>query len=122
MLLATSPSGRIGDEELDMSEDSFTSVPYRRSGSGKIASSFPGVGIYMAAKASETSQAMVPNTVEANKSVGVAGDVVSLCWMGFNPYVFPLFSLMPGGLILLLSLLILGLCISVLRYIVLIEY
>ncbi|KGN63792.1 translation initiation factor eIF-2B subunit delta [Cucumis sativus] len=72
MLLATSPSGRIGDEELDMSEDSFTSVPYRRSGSGKIASSFPGVGIYMAAKASETSQAMVPNTVEANKSVGVA--------------------------------------------------
>ncbi|XP_038879396.1 translation initiation factor eIF-2B subunit delta-like isoform X5 [Benincasa hispida] len=65
MLLATSPSSRIGDEELDMSEDSSTSVPYRRSGSGKIASSFPGVGIHLAAKSSQV-------LLEPNKSVGVA--------------------------------------------------
>lgn len=72
-----SPSSRIEDEELDLSEDSATSVWYRRSGSGKIASSFPGVGIHVAAKSSENSQA-VPlanaRTSEPDKPAGVAGD------------------------------------------------
>ncbi|XP_022987306.1 translation initiation factor eIF-2B subunit delta-like isoform X2 [Cucurbita maxima] len=75
-LLATSPmaspSSRIEDEELEMSEDSSTSVWYRRSGSGKIASSFPGVGIHMAAKSSENSQALPLKTLEPNKPAGVA--------------------------------------------------
>ncbi|KAL4036116.1 hypothetical protein IC575_004840 [Cucumis melo] len=75
-LLATSPmaspSSRTGDEELDMSEDSSNSVWHRRSGSGKIASSFPGVGIHMGAKSLENSQAVVPlQTLETNKPAGV---------------------------------------------------
>ncbi|XP_023515737.1 probable translation initiation factor eIF-2B subunit delta [Cucurbita pepo subsp. pepo] len=75
-LLATSPmaspSSRIEDEELEMSEDSSTSVWYRRSGSGKIASSFPGVGIHMAAKSSENSQALPLKALEPNKPAGVS--------------------------------------------------
>ncbi|XP_023001799.1 translation initiation factor eIF-2B subunit delta-like isoform X1 [Cucurbita maxima] len=71
-LLATSPSSRIWDDELEMSEDSSTSVPYRRSGSGKIASSLPGLGVHMAAKSSENSQAVPLRTLGPNKPSGVA--------------------------------------------------
>lgn len=109
-LLATSPmaspSSRIEDEELEMSEDSSNSVWYRRSGSGKIASSFPGVGIHMAVKSLENSQALPLQTLEINKPAGVAGNVALLCWMEFNLYSFPLFlfSFDAGGVFYLFSL------------------
>lgn len=88
-LLATSPlaspSTRIGDEDLDldMSEDSSSSGWYRRSNSGKIASSLPGLGLHMPARSSANSQAVPLRTLETNKSAGIAGDIAVYCFVGF---------------------------------------
>ena len=73
-----SPSTRIAGEELEFSEVSSASVLLRRSGSGKLASSCPGVGFYMAAKRGDNLETMPANSVRTlgtNKPAGATGDV-----------------------------------------------
>ncbi|KAG6587629.1 Translation initiation factor eIF-2B subunit delta, partial [Cucurbita argyrosperma subsp. sororia] len=77
MLLRSSPmashSSRIAGEELEFSEVSSASVLLRRSGSGKLASSCPGVGFYMAAKRGDNLETMPANSVRTlgtNKPAG----------------------------------------------------
>ncbi|XP_022134966.1 translation initiation factor eIF-2B subunit delta-like isoform X2 [Momordica charantia] len=68
-----SPSSRLGGEELEFSEDSAASVLLRRSSSGKLASSCPGVGFHMAAKSSANLQTMPANSMRTSGTNKPAG-------------------------------------------------
>lgn len=74
-----SPSSRMTGEELEFSGDSSASVLLRRSSSGKLASSCPGVGFHTAAKQAEILPTMPANSVKTlgtNKPAGATGDVL----------------------------------------------